>query len=1099
MSEAEEISYAPEELLEIERVIDLVEKSGRKTVAVSDTAPMKAAAVEERAEDIEPEAAEEEFHAAPESFESEPVDLELPPVEFERLTEKPPREELHDEEEIPVEDITGLLEEVEEEFPEIKEEAEPEPLEEVDLGLPKIPEKKPVVAGEPEALSALDELDHLTSEEPESLDTRDLAPSDSFVDQREPRRAKEAPRFEEPAIKEDLSAVESVFEKEPQVGDLGVVEEIVEEPPPPLQKPEAVSLGKEYVTEIPDLSEISFEEKAMPEARETDIPEIDIGAAVDKVPMPPVRETAPPEPVVEELSDEDLYVIKGAGDLKEEPAIKPSKDIISDIKKKEAIRTPKHDLGPPIPELPAMDEEPLEIEMVDEEPKPLKPGMAVRPMESAGAGIELSDRDLNRLKKAIYLFNPAVRQAVKNVVINDLLPVKDTRQLITMILSGRNESDIHRFLESKLARKIPLSEEKAVPGRRVITSRPEYTMEGRDRQKRLLAITKVFGFAAIIACVLMVVGYQFIYKPFATKRMIGQGTALIRESGDYIKKPKDYAKAEEIFRDVDNNYIKNFVFGYSEYARAYFDKKEYAFAIEKLNRIYSIQYADRKLNVDIPVLLQLGDYYSKVPREYYNTIRLNINEWYYPGSEKKREEWPQLDVAIEFYQRVLIRDKNNVDALYGIGNAYFYQGQYFKAKKYYEDIVELEPDSGVGYAGLLNLYIERNVFEKVIDVHAKLVEKKMLTGIPSALLAKLASYYLDKQKSAATNVRIDYGVESPRFKDVDDNIFPAVYGVLEALNKRDKDYPPLHLQFARLDRAQNNLRVMKIHLEKAIELSRKNYSAEYFGALHLMGDYYYQIKEPVKAYEFLNRAIKAAENPPEFTREDFYRETESTGKSYALLGNIFFYYSDKVMMRYGDLEDEVLDEESDKLANYQIARDKYEKALVEGFESPEVHYNLGRIYYLNRLYQKALDQWLNLYEDFVENPELMFALGNAFYHMGNYDAAKGEYLKLVSVYEFELDKMKIPRYDLEGHVKLVTFLSGSYNNLGAVYQVQNNEAKSDISYWKSIDYAQRINTDNEFARVNLARSFKKTGEIGEPILDESIPYSIDIYREDKRK
>ena len=63
-------------------------------------------------------------------------------------------------------------------------------------------------------------------------------------------------------------------------------------------------------------------------------------------------------------------------------------------------------------------------------------------------------------------------------------------------------------------------------------------------------------------------------------------------------------------------------------------------------------------------------------------------------------------------------------------------------------------------------------------------------------------------------------------------------------------------------------------------------------------------REPVKAYEILNRAIKAADNPPEFTREDFYKETESTGKSYALLGNIFYYYFDKVQMRYGDLEDE---------------------------------------------------------------------------------------------------------------------------------------------------------------------------------------------------
>ena len=145
--------------------------------------------------------------------------------------------------------------------------------------------------------------------------------------------------------------------------------------------------------------------------------------------------------------------------------------------------------------------------------------------------------------------------------------------------------------------------------------------------------------------------------------------------------------------------------------------------------------------------------------------------------------------------------------------------------------------------------------------------------------------------------------------------YPPSTAVLDALNKRDKDYPPLHLQYARLSKAQNNLKVMRIHLDKAIALSQKNYDADYFGALHLMGEYYYQTREPVKAYQFLNRAIKASENPPEFTREDFYKETESPGKSYALLGNIFYYYFDKIQMRYGDLEDEVVDDDTDRLAN----------------------------------------------------------------------------------------------------------------------------------------------------------------------------------------
>lgn len=1087
MAETEEISYTPEELSEIERIVDLLERSGRKPLAVKDTAAPSTAVAE--AEEAPP--VEEEYHAAPEKFE-EPEDLALPAGDLGRLAgEKKPAEEPYAEEEAPIEDITGLIHEVEEGVPERK----GAPVEEEFAAAPGERAEKP------EGMSPADELEFLTAGEPESLDQRERAPVETYTEEREaPRRAEPRPvQFEETPVFEDLDLGEHA---DLDIKDIDIPEEKGKAAAQPAK---GVTLEKELAEEIPDLSEISFDEGKveMPEARDVDIPELDMPRTAAGKEFVPAAEPETPEPAMEDLTDEDLASIKSVEELGEVPEVKSSKDIISRVRKKEPARGPAEDLGPAIPDLPAVDEDHFAVEMLEEEPKPSrkeKPSRAPAAEEPAApsGAIDLSDHDIMRLKKALLLFNPAIREAVKEVVVNDLLPARDIRQLINMILASRPEGTIHKYLEDKLQRKIALTEEKIGPARRVIAARPEYAAAGRERQKRLLTITKIVGAAAAVTCVLVVAGYQFIYKPVAAKRMIREGAALIRESGDYLKKPKDFAKAEKIFRDVDENYIRDYAYGYTEYAQAYFDKKEYDFSIQKLNRLYDIQ-RKKGQAYDIDLLNKLGFFYSKVPKEYYNTMRLNIGRWYYPGSDKKREEWSQLDVAIEMYRRVLLRDRGNITALYGIGNAYFYQGQYFKAKKYYEDIVEMEPDSEIGYAGLLNLYIERDVFERVIDVHARLNEKKMMPRVPSSLLAKLASYYLDKQVAQKSNVRIDYGVQSPRFKDVDDNIFPAVNGVLDALNSRDKDYPPLHLQYARLNRAQNNLRLMKIHLDKAVDLSRSNYNADYFGALHLLGEYYYLTREPVKAYETLNRALKAAGNPPGFTQEDFYRETESPGKTYAMLGNIFYYYFDKVRMRYGDLEDEVIDQDAERMGNYQIARDKYEKAIEEGFESSEVHYNLGRVYYLNRLYQKALDQWLNLYDDFVDNPEIMFALGNAFYHMGSYDAAKGEYLKLVSAYEYEMDRFKIARRDLPGQVKLVQYLSSAYNNLGALYQAQNNEAKSEISYWKSIDYAQHINSDNEFARVNLARSFKKGGETGEAILDESIPYSIEYYREDLRR
>ena len=145
-----------------------------------------------------------------------------------------------------------------------------------------------------------------------------------------------------------------------------------------------------------------------------------------------------------------------------------------------------------------------------------------------------------------------------------------------------------------------------------------------------------------------------------------------------------------------------------------------------------------------------------------------------------------------------------------------------------------------------------------------------------------------------------------------------------------------------------------------------------------------------------------------------------------------------------------------------------------------------------------MNQWLNLYDDFNVSPELMFALGNAFYKLNNYQSAKAQYLKLISLFEYKADNIQEAVPVRARHIKVFQTLASSYNNLGAVFQLQNNEVKSNICYWKSIDYAKRINRENEFARVNLARSFKPRRTRIMPILDENIPFSIDFYHKDFR-
>jgi len=1114
MADTETIEYTPEELEEIERILGVINSA----ISVTEEVEEPLAQPEPSEDELIPEPdifdmpessldafeaetpgieAEIEAEEAVEAVEDQVLDLadvDDLSADITDLTDIP---DIDMEDESGVEDITGLLQEVEEpEIPETMEAPPVEPVEDItadfedvseeplpvdeiipeeevpDTGLDVTEDVEPETIEEPATEAPLtgttiEQLNSLTRDEPESLDAQDLAPADEFVDEDEPA---------------DIEAAPETIEEMPETG-------IGEDEIPSadgIEADDGVSIGEGADADMPDLSDLSFDESAeIPEAVDADVPDIDISdIAADEAPLDDTGEGLAEAAMgdIEPSPQDELQQdgIDGFGDEAADQSL--TEDLTSEVD--------SPDLGEP--DISLLDEEePLQIEPLDDEKPVPRPPV---PESDERETVELSDKELKKLKKAILLFNPAVIQAIKEAVINDLLPPKETRQLVDMIIDGRPEDNIHRFLEKKLKSTIALRDETAVPGRRVITARPEYTAKGRERQKRLLRKTKIFGAAVAATVIFSLLGYLFIYKPLKAKSLINEGVALILTPGDNIERQKNYKKAEALFNIVEDNYQKDYLPGYNAYAKAYFKRKSYDFSIKKLNIAYQI---DKK---NLETLNNLGSFYSRVPKEYYHSLQSGIDRFYYPKRKPERLERDQLDVSIEFYKRALLIDKSNITAFYGIGNSYFYQGQYLKAKEYYQNILDVDPDSVIGYSGLLNLYIERNEFKEVISANSELNDKKMLDELSSPLLAKLASYYIDKKKTATGNIRIDYGVQSPRFKDINDNVYPAVRSVLKALNRRDSDYPPLYLQSARLKKTQNNLKEMERLLEKAISLTKEKYNSDnYFGALHLMGEYYYDINDPVKAYQYLNSAVKAYPYQPEFTDEEFYHETESLGRSYALTGNIFYYFFDKVKSRYGDIEDELIDSELDKMANYSIAREKYIKALEQGYSSPELFYNLGRVYYMNRSYQKALNSWLNLHEDFVNRPELMYALGNAFYHMGDYEASKGQYLQLISVYEYEADKVKIPILSNNDHIKLFKTLASVSNNLGAVYLLQNDESRSSINFWKGINYAKRINKENEFARVNLARAYKQRATVYEPILDESIPYSIDIYRDEMRK
>lgn len=1035
-------AYTPEEQNEIDRILGLLpgESSGRGAGEEPQPAPARARAIVEDEDtfDLSSDLVEIDEAPPPASDEIEDITDIIEMVEEPSAGEVPDLGEMSFEEAPAAEAPPDMEVLPGEELPAFEEEAAPPP--------PR-PGRK--------ARTSLEELDELTSMEPESVDLQEVS-EDRYVDEVEAPRA--------PEIEEPVGAEEPI---EPFDMDLAGLEE-------PAPRPSGMRVEKETDFDIGPLSDISVEEiQDMPEAGAADIPEIDLGDIAperEMPPSPPPEREAPAADFMEDFHDEG---IPEPLDMGEGPPVSRRAAPAADLD----IGLEQEDMIPGIGRIEeAVSTE--EIPDVEEEEPPPEPPRKKKERSEARAEEEdeLSDRDIRRLKKALLLFHPALRKAVKDTILNDLLPPADSRHLIDMILSGKPEDNVHRFLEKKLGRSIDISEGPA-PGRRVLTSRPEYTREGLERQKRLLKATRIGGIAALAAFTVTILSYQFIYKPMMAKRLIKEGVALIREQGDPVtKKVKDFAKAEELFARVDADYAKDYLPGYNAYARAYFDKREYELALGKLERANKID------PVDIDTLNNLGFFYSRVPEGVYNRIK------------RADEKDSKLDKAIKYYRYVLNRKPDNVTALYGIGNAYMYQGQYIKARQYYEDILKIDRTSVVGYSGLLNLYIERDVMPRVMAIHSDLVDKKMLTEIPSPLLGKLAAYYIGKKRTDSTNIRVDFGVQSSRFKDPADNPFPAARAVLDALHRKDPHYPQQYVLYARLSREEKNLKLMENYVQKALKEE-----PNYFAALHLLGEYHYAVKEPVKAYQAFGSAVKASLSPPDFTYEDFYFETENVGNSYFHMGNIFYYFFDRVKYRFGDeLEEEALDAEVEQQANYIIAREKYEAALKEGFRSPELFYNLGRIHYMNGQYERALERWLELYEESVDSPEVMLAMGNAFYHLNNLEAGRGEYLKLISIFERQAESITKIFPDRADHVKVFQTLATAYNNLGAVYQRKNDETRSNVSYWKAIDYAKRIDRENEFARVNMARAFKERSEPIKPILDEDIPFSLAVYSKDMR-
>lgn len=312
-----------------------------------------------------------------------------------------------------------------------------------------------------------------------------------------------------------------------------------------------------------------------------------------------------------------------------------------------------------------------------------------------------------------------------------------------------------------------------------------------------------------------------------------------------------------------------------------------------------------------------------------------------------------------------------------------------------------------------------------IDYHYEALQMRFPADVDKEVYTELGNYY------------IEIGLLSP------------VWDIMSSVISRFPDYPPAYYIFSLYNKEVNNKSAEESLLRTAIEAEKKRElrfpwetrDRELLSNAHNnLGELYARTELAGKSAEAIRQFKEAIEI------------NENNTKAYFNLAQEYFY----------------------KGRNYEFARRYFEKAKSLGFESKDLSYNLGLLYYYDRAFNKAVKQWSSLAEVMPNNPNVNFAIGSALIHMGKYNAALGEFLLLSEMYNSLVAELGEIKPWSAYHKRLVLGAASVYNNLGVAYQKlfeQNGnpeyQKESLVYLYKAGELADIIGTDWGIVQYNI--------------------------------
>ncbi len=532
---------------------------------------------------------------------------------------------------------------------------------------------------------------------------------------------------------------------------------------------------------------------------------------------------------------------------------------------------------------------------------------------------------------------------------------------------------------------------------------------------------------------------------------------------------------------------------------------------------YVISHLDNRKD-EAQVLLALGQFHSNPSRRF------------------GREPYKNNFLGADYYRRVLManpatpafKKEEMMDrAVMGIGDIFYHEKDYDRALDYYKKILDKEPDNVTAHAGVLKSLIKlfhlNNDPRMVIQHHTMVRGKKIENKLPMYIKARLAAFYIDLP--ADNELRVKYNISpsnmltGQQLKTRTDDLLTSIFNSSETDNFGVKHegakFAEGYYQRARsYAKDKNQVRMALKQFEYAY-----HYDQRHFMALNDRAELLTMLNDFSGATELL-RLAKQLSTPDKLA--DLGENEQDETLSDAPVGIISFNMG-KAM--YLDAIRDLANSETwlrlKEVQKYRSQSDNGANALLAHLDRIELEFNEAKTLGISGTKAESELMYFSGWSKFVKNdhrgaltdwekidpektsslPNLSLAQSHCYYRLAVEEpmAAKREkYLdSALGLLFYSQDRYNarvgtITRIDAsnEKHARLMSNLAIIENNIGAIYEMLDDEQKSLMHYWKSIENSKRIGKENEIANLNIRLSFKRKA-LGEgenyPVIMDYVP------------